>query len=139
MKKANEDDFLRPLFKKIKMEKAPDDITSGVMQQIMVNPEMDPAGKFYFNMWWIAVGLVSLVSVYLSGVYSDIYKLLEPYVIQIFQPFVEFFTGLYGLLPSNVVILLPSSVVLPAILAGILYVLIFDVLFGGLLKKVEVH
>ena len=138
MKKADEDDFLRPLFKKIKMEKAPDDITSGVMQQIMVNPEIDPAGKFYFNMRWIAVGLISLVSVYLSGVYSDIYKLMEPYVIQIFQPFVEFFTGLYGLLPSNVV-MLPSSVVLPAILAGILYVLIFDVIFGGLLRKVEVH
>ncbi len=138
MKIADEDGFLRPLFKKIKMEKAPDDITSGVMQQIMVNPEMDPAGKFHINLWWIAVGLVSLVSVYLSGVYSDIYKLMEPYVIQIFQPFVEFFTGPYGLLPSNVIII-PSSVVLPAVLAGILYVLIFDVIFGGLLRKVEIQ
>ncbi len=138
MKKADEDDFLRPLFKKIKMEKAPDDISSSVMQQIMVNPEMDPGGKFYINLWWIAVGLISIVSVYLSGVYSDIYKLLAPYIIQIFQPFVEFFTGLYGLLPSNVVIV-PSSAVLPAILAGILYVLIFDVIFGGLLKKFEVQ
>ncbi len=138
MKIADEDDYLRPLFKKIKMEKAPDNITSGVMQQIMVNPEMDQAGKFYFNMWWIAVGLISIASVYLSGVYSDIYKLLEPYIIQIFQPFAEFFTGLYGLLPSNVIIL-PSSVILPAVLAGILYVLIFDVIFGGLLRKLEVQ
>ncbi len=138
MKIANEEDFLRPLFKKIKMEKAPDDITSGVMQQIMANPEMDPADKFYYNMWWIAVGLISIASVYISGVYSDIYKLLAPYIIQIFQPFAEFFTGLYGLLPSNVIIL-PSSVVLPAILAGILYVLIFDVIFGGMLKKIKIH
>ncbi len=138
MKKADEDDFLRPLFKKIKMEKAPDDITSAVMHKILVNTEMDQGVKFYFNMWWVAVGLVSLATVYFSGVYFDIFKLMEPYVILIFQYFAEYYNYLYGLLPSNVVIL-PSSAVLPAVLAAILYILILDAIPGSFLKKVEVH
>ena len=125
MGKMNEDDLLRPLFEKIKLEKAPDNLTSEIMNRIMVNPETEPVKRFYFEWWWIIVGLAGAISIYFTGAFSAVYESIAPYMIGLFEPVRQFVTLFMDAFPSNEV-MLPSSVILPVIITGILYVLIFD-------------
>lgn len=131
--KRNEDELLRPLFNNIPMEKAPDDITIRIMDQIMANPEIEPTREFYYNWWWSGIALLSLVSIYLTGVWSFLYRLFLPYIIEIYSILAGFAGSFMDLLPSSI-IFLPSSYVLPLILPGILFILLMDMLFGGILK-----
>lgn len=127
MENRKEDDLLRPLFGKIRMEKAPDSITTGVMDRIMVNPEIYPAGRIWFEWWWVPVGVLGVLAIYLTGVLSMGYKILEPYFIMIFKPLSEYVSGIAELLPSQR-IMVTHSYLLPVFLAGILLVLIIDVI-----------
>ncbi len=134
----NEDDLLRPLFQKIKLNKVSEDFSFRVMDRIMVDPEIKPARKLFFEWWWFPVGLLTILSVYYTEVYSHIIRLLAPYFIQMLKPFYGFFSGLYSLLPSNFIIL-PSSIVLQVIVTGIIAVLILDGLIGEKIKRLADH
>ncbi len=124
-----DDDVLRKLFKKIEMEKVPGNFTSKVMEQIHTNPGMEPATNQNIEWWWILFGVVGAVSLYLSDTYLYIYELLRPPVVRIVQQFTELFTILADKLPSNTVIL-PSSIVVPSIVAGVIIILFADTILG---------
>ncbi len=127
MKRINEDDLLKQLFEKIRMEEVPDDFTLKVMKQIMINPEIEPSGSLNFQWWWIPLGLLYILSMYLTGIFSTIYNLMTGYFIQIFRLIAEYLPGLSDIFPSNVVIL-PDSFLLPFIVPGIMFFLILDVI-----------
>lgn len=124
-----DDDVLRRLFNKIEMEKVPDNFTSEVMGRIHTNTGMEPAPNTYIEWWWILVGVIGTVSLYLSGTYLYIYELLRPPVVRIVQPFAELTAILADKLPSNTV-MLPSSIVLPSIVAGVIIILFADTILG---------
>ncbi len=132
--KPNQDELLKPLFNKIQMEKAPDDITSRVMEEILMNPEIASPMKFYYDWWWFGIGLLSLFSLYFTGVFSFLNKLFTPYLFEVFSMVSRYTGGLAQFLPSNIIIL-PNSYVLPVILPGILFILLIDTLFGWKIKE----
>ncbi len=136
MKKISEDEILKPLFARIRMEEAPDDLTFKIMEQIMADPEVEPARKFYYDWWWPALGLLSLLSMHFTGVFTFLGNIFIPYFIEIRNLLAGHWTGLAELLPSNIVVL-PSSYVLPVILPGILFILVMDLVFSRNLRGVS--
>jgi hypothetical protein len=127
MEKLNDDDLLKQLFGKIEMDKAPDNFTSKVMEQIIANPVIEPEAKVKMEWWWLPLGLLGIVSMYLTGVYTWLFNLLAPYVSQVVNPLAPYITSLADLFPSNVV-MVPSSLILPVVLGGIIIVLFIDIL-----------
>lgn len=128
MEKRNEDDLLKQLFGKIEMDKASDNFTSKVMEQIMADPVFEPDGKVNIEWWWFLLGLLGILSMYVTGVFTYIFNLLAPYVSQAVKPLATYISSLADLFPSNVVVV-PSSLILPVILGGIFLVLFIDILF----------
>jgi hypothetical protein len=135
MEKRNEDDLLKQLFGKIEMDKAPDNFTSKVMEQIMADPVIEPAGKVNIEWWWFLPGLLGILSMYVTGVFTYIFNLLAPYVLQAIKPLATYISPLADLFPSNVVVV-PSSLILPVILGGIFLVMFIDILFRMQLSRV---
>ncbi len=133
MKRTNEDELLRPLFQKAGMEKAPGHLTSKVMEEIMANPAIDPARKFYYDWWWSGFGLLSMLSMYFTGVFGFLAGIFTPYINDAYGVLAGYAGLLSGLLPSGEVVL-PSSL-LPAILPGILLILLIDAVFGRDLRR----
>lgn len=129
MNYIKEDELLKPLFRKIPMEPAPGNINEKIMDRIMADPEIQPERKPYFQLWWLGLGLLSLISMYFTGVFNFLRSLFAPYLIEIYSMFTQYTGELTDLLPSNVVIL-PSSYVLPFILLGGLLIILLDTVFG---------
>lgn len=138
MNYIKEDDFLKPLFRNIPMEKVPDDINAKVMEQIMADPDIPPVRKPYLNWWWLGLGIFSLVSMYFTGVFTFLKSLFAPYFVEIFTIFAGYAGELTDLLPSNVVIL-PSSYVLPFVLLGGLLIILLDTVFGRNYIRITYH
>jgi hypothetical protein len=136
MKKTSEDEILKPLFDKIRMEEAPGDLTFNIMEQIMADPEFEPARKLYYEWWWPALGLLSMLSMYVTGVFTFLGNIFTPYFIEIQNLLAGYWTGLAELLPSNIVVL-PTSYVLPVILPGILIMLLMDLVFSRNLRGIS--
>lgn len=134
MQKINEDDFLKPLFKKIMIRKVPGNITGRVMDQITADPLTEPAKRYNVNWWWVSLGLVSLVSMYLAGLFGYFYEIFSPVFNQLAIRLSEYISALPDIFPSKVVSL-PSSFVIPAIITGILFFLIADSMFGQQLRS----
>ncbi len=130
MAKIHEDELLRSFFRKSGMKKVPDNFTSGVMEQILANPEMEPARKYYHDWWWSALVLFCMLSMYYTGVFNFLDRILTPYFIEIYNMFAGYLSRLADLLPSNIVTV-PSSDVLPFILPGIFFILLLDMVMGG--------
>ena len=135
MKQINEEDLLKQLFGKIRMEEAPQDLTSKVMDQIMVNPEFDEVKRPGVEWWWFPVGLTGMLSMYFTGVFAFIYNLFAPYLVEFAVPLTRYFSFMSDLFPSNIV-LVPSSFILPVILSGILLVILLDVLFKMQFRRI---
>lgn len=135
MKQMNEEDLLKQLFGKIKMEEAPSGLANKVMDQIMVNPEFEEAKRPGVEWWWFPVGLAGVLSMYFTGVFAFIYNLFEPYLAELAAPFARYFSFLGDLFPSNVV-LVPSSFILPVILSGIIVVLLLDIILKMQFRRV---
>lgn len=125
-----DDDVLKELFDKIGMEKVPDNFTSKVMEHIHTNTGMEPSTTTDIEWWWVLVGVVGTVFLYLSGTFLNIYELLRPPVARIVQPFAELSSNLADKIPSNTVIL-PSSIVVPSIVAGVIIILFADTILGN--------
>ncbi len=130
MRKNNihEDDLLRPLFSKIGMKKAPDDLAGRIMEQILIDPEIKPSPKFHMEWWWPLTGLIVLVSLYFTGIFNFIGTIFSPYLYAIFEVFAGYAEPLADLLPANIIIL-PSSSLLIVIIPGILFILMMDLVF----------
>jgi hypothetical protein len=127
MEKRNEDDLLKQLFGKIQMDKAPDNFTSKVMEQIIANPAFEPEAKVNLEWWWFPLGLLGILSMYLTGVFTYIFNLLAPYASQVVKLLTPYINSLSGLFPSNVV-MVPSSLIVPVVISGIIIVLFIDIL-----------
>jgi hypothetical protein len=127
MNQINQDDPLKRIFAGIKLEKAPENLTGRVMDQILANPVIEPAEKGNIEWWWIPVGFLGAFSIYISGVFSFIYNLLIPYFIPLFESASRFYSIISGYFPS-VTVVIPSSFMLPVIVTALLLVLIFDML-----------
>jgi hypothetical protein len=127
MENINEDDLLKQLFGKIEMEKAPDNFTLKVMEQITANPVIEPAAKVNVEWWWVPLGLLGILSMYMTGVHAWLFNLLAPYVAQVIKPLTPYITSLADLFPSNVV-MVQSSMVMPVVIGGIIIVLFIDIL-----------
>ena len=134
MKNNHEDELLRPLFGKIRMKNAPDNITSKVMDRIMVNPEMEPVLKYYFDWWWYGVGLLSLAAIYFTGVFNILRDSISPWFIEVYLMFAGYLQGISALLPSNIIVI-PTSFLLPVLFAGALMILFLDVLLRHFIRK----
>jgi hypothetical protein len=133
MNRTNEDELLRPLFQKAGMAKAPGHLTSKVMEEIMANPGIEPARKFYYDWWWSGFGLLSILSMYFTGVFGFLAGIFTPYFSEAYVVLTDYAGRLTGLLPSGEVVL-PSSL-LPVILPGILLILLIDAVFGRDLRR----
>lgn len=110
------------------MEPAPGNINAKIMDRVMADPQMQPERKPYFPFWWLGLGILSLVSMYFTGVFNFLTSLFVPYFIEIFSIFPQYTGELTDLLPSNVIVL-PSSYVLPFILLGGLLIILLDMVF----------
>lgn len=129
MNHIKEDKLLRPLLLKNPMEPASGNINAKIMDRIMADPEIQPERNSYFHLWWLGLGILSLVSMHFTGVFNFLKSLFVPYFIEIYSVFTPYIGEITDLLPSNVVTL-PSSYVLPFILLGGLLVILLDTLFG---------
>jgi hypothetical protein len=127
MEKSYEDELLKTLFRKMKLEEVPEDLTKKVMDQIMAGPEADPYLNFNKALLWAGIALLSIISVYVTRVFHSLEKVFSPYISAAYNLFSEYADSLSGLLPSNIIIL-PSSV-LPVLLPGVFLILLIDILF----------
>jgi hypothetical protein len=121
-----QDDPLKQMFAAIKLEKAPENLTTRVMDRIMAEPVIDPAEKV-FEWWWIPVTILGALSIYLTGVFSFIYNLLIPYFIPLFETAARYFSMIAGYFPSMTIVI-PSSFMVPVIFPAVLLIIIFDML-----------
>jgi hypothetical protein len=127
MTKINEDDLLRQLFGKIDLEEAPESLAGKIMEQIMVNPDIEPVESSDIEWWWIAVGLPGVLAMYFTGVFAFVYELITPYLMLIAEPFTGYFSLLPELFPSYNVVM-PALGHLPVLLSGIIITLFLDIL-----------
>jgi hypothetical protein len=134
MNTINEDELLRSLIKKAGMVKAPDNLTSRVMEQIMANPGIEPARKFYYDWWWSGFAVLCIISLYFTGVFGFIAGAFSPWFIEAYNLISGYVVRLAGLFPSTEV-MLPSSLLLPVLLPGILLILLIDAVFGRDLRR----
>jgi hypothetical protein len=135
MDKSHEDELLKSLFRKLKLEEAPADLTIKVMDQIMVNPAAEPYLRLYKVFLWTGIGLLSILSMHLTGVFNSLERLFIPYISATYNLFDEYTGALSGLFPSNT-ILFPSSV-LPVLLPGVLLILMIDILFDMDVRRLK--
>jgi hypothetical protein len=127
MNQINQDDPLKRIFAGIKLEKAPENLTGRVMDQILANPVSEPAERSYLEWWWIPVAILGALSIYLTGVFSFIYNLLIPYFIPLFETAARYFSMIAGYFPSMTIVI-PSSFMVPVIFPAVLLIIIFDML-----------
>jgi hypothetical protein len=130
-----EDELLRSLIKKAGMVKAPDNLTSRIMEQIIANPGIEPARKFYYDWWWSGFGLLCILSMYFTGVFGFIAGAFGPWFNEAYNILSGYAGRLAGLFPSSEV-MLPSSLLLPVLIPGILLILLIDAVFGRDLRRV---
>jgi hypothetical protein len=130
----NEDELLKNLFKKVKMEEPSGNFTFKVMEQILANPDIKPAADFCLYGWWLGVGLLSVASMYLTGVFVYLYQVFIPYFIGIYGMFSEIFLGMAELVPAGAGII-PASFIIQLILPAIILILLIDNLIGYSYRK----
>lgn len=127
MNKSHEEELLKSLFRKLKLEEAPEDLTIKVMDQIMVSPAAEPYLNLYKVLLWTGIGLLSVLSMHITGVFYSLERLFIPYIFASYNLFTEYAETLSVLLPSNTFIF-PSSV-LQVFLPGVFLLILIDILF----------
>jgi hypothetical protein len=131
----DEDELLKELFRKVKLEKPPENMTLRIMDHIRANPSVEPVRKLQINWWWPVIGLLSLYSMYATGVFEYLYQVYIDYLSGSYGMFSDFFMP-YAEVLHTVAGIVSASFILKLIFPAILIILMTDFIIGQGHRKV---
>ncbi len=125
MESSKEDNLIRSLFSKIPLDDVSGDFTLRVMEQVTADPVIQRAERNYFEWWWVAVSLVVILALYVTGVGSWVVLQMKPWMELAYIEVVSLFSIITGMFPS-IIVEIPSAPLFSLIVAAIILVLLID-------------